>query len=68
MGMTHISYYCKGCKEIHKVKCTGLNELPQKCKNCGCEDLMFREITKDNEPDVKLVLGHGGSGSTKFGK
>ena len=68
MGMTHISYYCKDCKKVYKVKCAGFDKLPQKCKKCGRENIMFRDIVKDNEPETKIVLGNGGSGSTKFGK
>ena len=68
MAMTHIYYYCEKCKKVYKAKCTCFGELPQKCAKCGCENIKFRDIVRDGKPEPKLILGHGGSGSTKFGK
>ncbi len=68
MGMIGIKYYCEQCNKVHECKCESFGELPNKCKKCGNENIKFRDVISDGKPEEKLVLGHGGSGSTKFGK
>ena len=61
MAMTHIYYYCDKCSKRYKVKCTGMDELPEKCKNCGSSKIWFQEIVRDSKPEPKVVLGRGGA-------
>lgn len=65
IGMT---YYCGQCDKVHKCKCESFEELPNKCEKCDNEGIMFRDIIRNDEQEERLILGHGGSGSTKFGK